>query len=59
MRPSLLVIIMDFLVSSLLLFVSGPGTREEGLPTRGVTRGPTAAETAPEFAPAFLTGDRD
>ncbi len=54
MRPSLLVIIMDFLVSSLLLFVSGPGTREEGLPTRGATRGPTAAETAPEFAPAAI-----
>lgn len=54
MRPSLLVIIMDFLVSSLLLFVSGPGSREEGLPRRGATRGPTAAETAPEFAPAAI-----
>ena len=55
MRPSLLVIIMDFLVSSLLLFVSGPGSREEGLPSaRSAARGPTAAETAPEFAPAAI-----
>ena len=53
MRPSLLVIIMDFLVSSLLLFVSGPGAREEGI-SRRATRGPTAAETAPEFAPAAI-----
>ena len=53
MRPSLLIIIMDFLVSSLLLFVSGPGAREEGI-TRRTTRGPTAAETAPEFAPAAI-----
>lgn len=52
MRPALLVIIMDFLVSSLLLFISGPGTREEGLPRRA--RGPTAAATAPEFAPAAI-----
>jgi len=54
MRPSLLVIIMDFLVSSLLLFVSGPGSREEGLPSRAAVHGPTAAETAPEFAPAAI-----
>ena len=54
MRPSLLVIIMDFLVSSLLLFISGPGSREDGLPSRSATRGPTAAETAPEFAPAAI-----
>jgi hypothetical protein len=45
---------MDFLVSSLLLFVSGPGSREEGLPRRGVARGPTAVATAPEFAPAAI-----
>ena len=25
MRPALLVIIMDFLISSLLLYISGPG----------------------------------
>ena len=54
MRPSLLIIIMDFLVSSLLLFVSGPGTRDEGVASRAAARGPTAAETAPEFAPAAI-----
>jgi hypothetical protein len=54
MRPSLLVIIMDFLVSSLLLFISGPGMRSDGLPRQGAARGPTAAETAPEFAPAAI-----
>ena len=54
MRPALLVIIMDFLVSSLLLFISGPGSREEGLPRRSAARGPTAAETAPELAPAAI-----
>jgi hypothetical protein len=53
MRPALLVIIMDFLVSSLLLFISGPGAREEGAPRRAV-RGPTTVETAPEFAPAAV-----
>lgn len=53
MRPSLLVIIMDFLVSSLLLFVSGPGSREGGVAQRAI-HGPTAAETAPEFAPAAV-----
>ncbi len=54
MRPSLLVIIMDFLVSSLLLFVSGPGAREEGLPRRSAARGPASAATAPEFAPTAI-----
>lgn len=53
MRPSLLVIIMDFLVSSLLLFVTGPGGREEGLGRRAA-RAPAATEAAPEFAPAAV-----
>ncbi len=51
MRPALLVVIMDFLVSSLLLFVSGPGA---GWSAR---QAPPAAElpaAAPEFSPAAL-----
>ena len=53
MRPSLLVIIMDFLVSSLLLFISGPGGREEGVARRSA-RPPVTAEGAPEFAPMAI-----
>ncbi len=51
MKPALLVIIMDFLVSSLLLFISGPGLPAEV--RRAVHRTPLV-EVAPEFAPAAM-----
>ena len=51
MKPALLVIIMDFLVSSLLLFIGGPGMPAEV--RRPVSRTPVA-EVAPEFAPAAM-----
>ena len=50
MRPSLLVIIMDFLVSSLLLFIEGPG---QGRPEKGELGGASYAE---EFSPAAVAG---
>ncbi len=51
MRPALLVVIMDFLVSSLLLFVSGPG---EGWSGRQRPAGGEPPASAPEFSPAAL-----
>ena len=49
MRPALLVIIMDFLVSSLLLFISGPGV---GLAPEA--RRAAAWEAASEFSSAAV-----
>ena len=51
MKPALLVIVMDFLVSSLLLFISGPGMPAEV--RRPAARAPVA-EAAAEFAPAAM-----
>ncbi len=51
MKPALLVIIMDFLVSSLLLFISGPGLPAEV--RRPAVRAPVV-ESAPDFAPAAM-----
>lgn len=51
MKPALLVIIMDFLVSSLLLFISGPGMPAEV--RRPAVRAPVV-EAAPDFAPAAM-----
>jgi hypothetical protein len=51
MKPALLIIIMDFLVSSLLLFISGPGLPAE---VRRPARRLPLVEVAPEFAPAAL-----
>ncbi len=51
MRPALLVVIMDFLVSSLLLFVSGPGAGWSARHRPGAGEPPAAA---PEFSPAAL-----
>ncbi len=47
MRPALLVVIMDFLVSSLLLFVSGPG---EGGPGVSGRRPGSPPASAPDLA---------
>lgn len=54
MRPALLVIIMDFLVSSLLLYVSGPGNLARTV--SGRTR-PVSLEPLPaaQFSPAAIT----
>ncbi|MCX6998083.1 MAG: hypothetical protein NTV49_13625 [Kiritimatiellaeota bacterium] len=49
MRPALLVIIMDFLVSSLLLFISGPGSGPAADARRAA-----AWEAAAEFSPAAV-----
>lgn len=51
MRPALLVVIMDFLVSSLLLFVSGPG---DGWSARQRPAGGEPPAAAPEFSTAAL-----
>lgn len=51
MKPALLVIIMDFLVSSLLLFISGPGVPSRI--RRPAAKAPVAV-AAPEFAPAAM-----
>src|SRR5450759_437957 len=47
MRPAILIIIMDFLVSSLLLFITGPDTWQ-------VPAGAGARAAAPDFAPAAI-----
>ncbi|MEI8243415.1 MAG: hypothetical protein WCI17_09130 [bacterium] len=52
MKPALLVIIMDFLVSSLLLFIGGPGMPAEV--RRPAARAPVVVDAAPEFAPAAM-----
>ena len=54
MRPALLVIIMDFLVSSLLLFISGPGAE----PAADARRAAAPAGEAAEFSPAAV-GDME
>ncbi|MCA1809044.1 MAG: hypothetical protein ABR497_01775 [Kiritimatiellia bacterium] len=51
MRPALLVVVMDFLVSSLLLFVSGPGDAESAGRIRSVA---PLSQPAAEFAPAAM-----
>src|SRR5450830_886802 len=49
MRPAILIIIMDFLVSSLLLFITGPDNWHVA-----AGAGARAAATAPDFAPAAI-----
>ena len=49
MRPAILIIIMDFLVSSLLLFITGPDNWQVA-----AGAGARTAPSAPDFAPAAI-----
>ncbi|MBU0715265.1 MAG: hypothetical protein KJ964_07910 [Verrucomicrobia bacterium] len=49
MRPAILIIIMDFLVSSLLLFITGPDNWQVA-----AGAGARATAPAPDFAPAAI-----
>ena len=48
MRPAILIIIMDFLVSSLLLFITGPDNWQVTACTD------VRAATAPDFTPTVI-----